>query len=88
MAAEREARLINAQASSSPGSTTPVKGAGARAWLHASWKDLKQNWVLLIYMVILMTGFNSCSHGSQDLYPTFLKTRTLPHPPPTYPPHI
>ena len=24
-------------------------------------------------MVVLMAGFNSVSHGSQDLYPTFLK---------------
>lgn len=29
--------------------------------------------MLFIYLVVLMTGFNSCSHGSQDLYPTFLK---------------
>lgn len=43
--------------------TSDVKADGARAWLHASWIDVKKNWVLFIYMVILMTGFNSCSHG-------------------------
>jgi SHS family lactate transporter-like MFS transporter len=26
-------------------------------------------------MVVLMTGFNSCSHGSQDFFPTFLKNQ-------------
>ena len=26
-------------------------------------------------MVILMAGFNSISHGTQDLYPTFLKNQ-------------
>lgn len=44
-----------------------------RAFGSESWVAVKQNWVLLVYMVLLMTGFNSCSHGSQDFYPTFLK---------------
>jgi MFS transporter, SHS family, lactate transporter len=29
---------------------------------------LKRHWKLLIYLVLLMTGFNFMSHGSQDLY--------------------
>ncbi|OQO07256.1 hypothetical protein B0A48_07826 [Cryoendolithus antarcticus] len=33
---------------------------------------LKRHWKLLIYMVLLMAGFNFMSHGSQDLYPTML----------------
>ena len=34
---------------------------------------------LLFSLVMLMTGLNSLSHGTQDLYPTFLKTaRHLP----------
>lgn len=37
--------------------------AGAKAWLHQMKVDLKRNWVLFIYMVFLMTGFNSISHG-------------------------
>lgn len=36
---------------------------------------LKRHWLLLIYMVLLMAGFNFMSHGSQDLYPTMLKNR-------------
>ena len=58
IAAEREEkhRLEKAK----DGSTANV---GARAWMHASWVDIKRNWVLFIYMVFLMTGFNSCSHG-------------------------
>lgn len=35
---------------------------------------LKKHWLLLIYLVLLMAGFNFMSHGSQDLYPT---VRTL-----------
>ncbi len=34
---------------------------------------LKENWKLAIYAVVLMTAFNFFSHGTQDLYPTFLR---------------
>ena len=37
----------------------------------------KSNLWLTLYCVILMTAFNSFSHGSQDLYPTFLKKQKL-----------
>lgn len=36
---------------------------------------LKNHWMLLIYLVLLMAGFNFMSHGSQDLYPTMLKNQ-------------
>ncbi|KAG5640422.1 hypothetical protein DXG03_008735 [Asterophora parasitica] len=35
---------------------------------------LRRHWLLCIYAVLLMAGFNFLSHGSQDLYPTFLQT--------------
>lgn len=38
---------------------------------------LKKHWLLLIYLVLLMAGFNFMSHGSQDLYPTMLSTQFL-----------
>ena len=34
---------------------------------------LKANWKLSIYAIVLMTAFNFFSHGTQDLYPTFLR---------------
>ncbi|KAH9954960.1 MFS general substrate transporter [Russula dissimulans] len=34
---------------------------------------LKAHWTLCLYAVLLMAGFNFLSHGSQDLYPTYLK---------------
>jgi len=42
---------------------------------------LRRNWRLGIYAVILMTAFNLFSHGSQDIYPTFLQVerRLSPH---------
>lgn len=36
---------------------------------------LKRHWMLLMYMVLLMAGFNFMSHGSQDLYPTMLENQ-------------
>ncbi|KAF7872652.1 uncharacterized protein EAF02_008723 [Botrytis sinoallii] len=36
---------------------------------------LREHWLLLIYLVLLMAGFNFMSHGSQDLYPTMLKNQ-------------
>ena len=70
MVAEREARLRLEHASGER-----LKATGLRAFGKDAWKGVKENWVLLIYMVILMAGFNACSHGSQDLYPTFLKNQ-------------
>jgi len=34
---------------------------------------LKKHWALAIYAILLMTCMNFLSHGTQDLYPTFLK---------------
>src|SRR5919201_6699247 len=33
---------------------------------------VKQHWLLLIYVILLMTAFNAMSHGTQDMYQTFL----------------
>jgi SHS family lactate transporter-like MFS transporter len=42
---------------------------------------LKSHWRLGIYAVVLMTAFNFFSHGTQDLYPTFLEVehKLSPH---------
>ncbi len=70
MKAEREATL---KAEHEGGG--PIKATGLKAFGREASVALKRNWVLLVYMVIVMTGFNSCSHGSQDFYPTFLKNQ-------------
>jgi SHS family lactate transporter-like MFS transporter len=42
---------------------------------------VKSHWRLGIYAVLLMTAFNFFSHGTQDLYPTFLQVqhKMMPH---------
>ncbi|KAI0693299.1 MFS general substrate transporter [Cerioporus squamosus] len=48
-----------------------------RVFLHETGEMLKRHWLLCIYAVLLMTGFNFLSHGSQDLYPTYLTNAKL-----------
>ena len=42
-----------------------------------SWTNLRtsifQHWKLFLYLVVLMTGMNLASHGTQDMFPTFLE---------------
>src|SRR5213594_1955998 len=33
---------------------------------------VKRHWLLFIYVIVLMTAFNAMSHGTQDMYQTFL----------------
>lgn len=51
-----------------------------RAFLREANQAFRANWFLFVYMVVLMSGFNSVSHGSQDLYPTFSRTRSVQAP--------
>ncbi len=55
----------------SPGWTKEHATAGSLAGM------LKRHWRLAIYAIALMTCFNFFSHGTQDLYPTFLKADHL-----------
>src|SRR6266478_509611 len=57
------------------------------AWLERERKGqqifetIAQRWPLFVYMIVLMTAFNFLSHGTQDLYPTFLQVqRKFPQP--------
>jgi len=45
----------------------------AKGFLRQAKPTLKKHGFRLIYLVLLMAGFNFMSHGSQDLYPTFLQ---------------
>lgn len=44
--------------------------AGAR---RGFMETMRGRWRLLAYMIVTMAVFNAFSHGSQDVYPTFLK---------------
>ncbi|KAL1958884.1 hypothetical protein VTO42DRAFT_3437 [Malbranchea cinnamomea] len=77
MKAEREARIKAEEAESSESSERQSNSRfnGLRAFLRDANQGMRENWVIFVYLVVIMTGFNSCSHGSQDFYPTFLKNQ-------------
>jgi SHS family lactate transporter-like MFS transporter len=44
-----------------------------RIFIHEVGQMLKNHWPRCIYIGMLMSGFGFLSHGSQDLYPTYLQ---------------
>lgn len=52
-----------------------AKGIQQKSFEVKAAEALKSYWLIMIYMVLLMAGFNFMSHGSQDLYPTLLSNQ-------------
>lgn len=53
---------------------SPVFEARARAGVrHGVRASMRGRWRLFAYLVVTLAVFNAFSHGSQDIYPTFLK---------------
>jgi SHS family lactate transporter-like MFS transporter len=50
-----------------------LQGQRTRATENTLWRDVSTNLGLFLFVVVLMFSFNSFSHGTQDLYPTFLQ---------------
>jgi MFS transporter, SHS family, lactate transporter len=44
-----------------------------RARASSTFSVLKTHWRLALFAIVMMTAFNFFSHGTQDLYPTFLQ---------------
>jgi MFS transporter, SHS family, lactate transporter len=42
------------------------------SWRHLG-HSIKTHWRLFLYLTLLMTAMNFASHGTQDMYPTFLQ---------------
>ena len=50
--------------------------AKAKGQLHGGFiPAMRGKWKMLVYVVMMMTCFNFFSHGTQDLYPTFLRVQ-------------
>ena len=47
------------------------KSIASDFWKNAS-AIVRQHWLLFLYVILLMTAFNATSHGTQDMYQTFL----------------
>lgn len=50
-----------------------VQGRAAATPKKHPFKDILSHAGIFVFLVILMFGFNSFSHGTQDVYPTFLQ---------------
>jgi MFS transporter, SHS family, lactate transporter len=57
-----------------------LQGRVSREAESRLWKDISSNLGLFLFLVVLMFSFNSFSHGTQDVYPTFLQ-KNLQFPP-------
>ncbi|RIA89870.1 major facilitator transporter [Glomus cerebriforme] len=51
-----------------------ARNSSGRTFLTSSKLAIKRHWRRFIYCVALMSCFSFMSHGTQDLYPTFLKS--------------
>ncbi len=47
---------------------------GTNVWA-GMWNAIRGHWPIFIYLIILMTAFNSLSHGTQDNLPSFLQAQ-------------
>ncbi len=52
--------------------TTAWKASRIRNWKEYG-RAVTRHWRLFLYLVLLMSAMNLISHGTQDLYPTFLQ---------------
>lgn len=68
---ERERLRVEARAAGAAAGNDSV----GNVFLREGKVALKRHWALLLYLVLLMAGFNFMSHGSQDLYPTMLENQ-------------
>ena len=54
---------------------SPVWMANRKQPRRSVRESMQGQWKRLLYMMLLMMAFNMFSHGSQDMYPTFLKSQ-------------
>ena len=54
---------------------SPTWAAAQAAPKESLWQLLRQHFGMVLYGIALMTAFNFFSHGTQDVYPTFLQVQ-------------
>jgi SHS family lactate transporter-like MFS transporter len=60
--------LIRMHVQESPAFEARKEGPKVNAFV-----ELVRHWKIALYLIVLMTAFNFFSHGTQDIYPTFLQ---------------
>jgi len=64
--------FLRAQREKQTGAGQPTQSK-TRIFFHEVGQMLKNHWKRCIYVVLLMSGISFLSHGTQDLYPTYLQ---------------
>ena len=49
--------------------------SATHAFIKAMGPSIREYWLILIYLIVFCSGTNFISHGSLDLYPTFLSSQ-------------
>ena len=49
-----------------------ARASGGAKRNFAFWPAVRAQWPILVFAIVLMAAFNYFSHGTQDMYPTFL----------------
>ncbi len=60
---------------SSVGESPTFEARRSRISAGEIWRVIRGNLGLFIFSIVLMTAFNFFSHGTQDIYPTFLEVQ-------------
>ena len=68
------AAYIGLKVEESPAWKRGSAARGAGMSFNGLWQGIRQYLPLFLFLVLLMTGFNAFSHGSQDNHPTFLQS--------------
>lgn len=69
---ETEVTQFNLQQRKLVAEASGSAGSGFKEFGREAKRALDRYWLIIIYCVLMMAGFNFMSHGSQDLYPTML----------------
>jgi MFS transporter, SHS family, lactate transporter len=68
------AGYIGLKVEESPAWQQGIAARGAGISLATLWQGVRSYTPLFLFLVLLMSGFNAFSHGSQDLHPLFLQS--------------
>ena len=67
------APLLGKEREANPTPTLPLPRGGGKMSHVPIGQVIAANWKMFAYVVLMMTAFNFMSHGTQDVYPLFLK---------------
>lgn len=65
--------FIDRRAAERASGTVMSSAQKSKIFIKEAGRAIKLHWVRCIFAILLMTGFNFFSHGSQDIYPSYIQ---------------